>query len=96
MIYITGNNDSGLIHTNKNYHSGTPESTERSYTVTPCACFYEVRCVTREKGRVTGNQLVAALPSEQEAEAMARDLADPVKVKDRGRRTLEQIIEEDW
>lgn len=91
MIYITQNNESGQIHTKK-ASVGCPETTDRTYTVRKCAAFWEVRCVTRTKGKITGDQLVCVLPSEQEAEAMAREMAEP-KRTDRGKRTLEELIE---
>lgn len=95
MIYITQNNESGQIHARKQPTTGSPENTDRTYSVRKCACFWEVRCVSREKGRITGDQLVAAVPSEQEAEALARELARPPQTMDQGRRVLEELIEED-
>lgn len=81
MIYITQNNESGQIHTKKAYHGGSPETTDRTYTVRKCAAFWEVSCVTRTKGKITGDQLVCVLPSEQEAEAMAREMASPQQTR---------------
>lgn len=94
MISMGQNGEFGQLHTKKPYHGGTPETTDRSYTVRRCGSFWEVRCVTRAHARVTGDQLVAAWPTEQEAEAMARDLADPEAASRRGKRTLEDMIGE--
>lgn len=95
MIYIRQNSDCGVIHTRKNLPTGTPENTGRTYTVSRCGPFWEVRCQTRERGRVAGDQLVATWPTEQEADAHASELANPEYARNRGRRILEELIEED-
>lgn len=95
MIYFTENHDSGEVHTKKPYHVGSPQNTDRTFTVRTCACFWEVRCVSRAKGRITGDQFIMLCRTEQEAEAVARTLATPVQARDQGRRVLEELIEEE-
>lgn len=94
MIYVTENHESGQLHLRKQPPKGSPENTGRTFTVRPCGLFWEVRCVTRAAGRITGDQLVAGVPSEQEAEALARELASP-QVARKGHFVLEEIIKED-
>lgn len=94
MIYITQHNESGQLHTRKYPPAGSPENTERTYTVVRCGPFWEVRCVTRARGRVKGDQLVCALPTEQEADALASELANPKFARNRGKRMLEELVED--
>ncbi len=90
MIYVTQNRESGQLHTKKPYHGGCPENTERTYTVHGC----QVRCVTRANQRVVSDEHVATAASEQVAEALARELANPVDSKQQGRRVLEELMED--
>lgn len=94
MIYIGQNNESGQMHTRKHPPTGTPENTAETYHVKPCGPFHEVRCVTRAGGKITGDQLVACWPTEQEADAHAGELANPEYARQRGKRILEELMEE--
>lgn len=94
MIYITQNNETGQLHTRKHPPTGTPENTASTFSVVRCGPLHEVRCVTRDGGKITGDQLVACWPTEQQADAHASELANPAYARQRGRRILEELIEE--
>ena len=95
MIYIGPNSDSsGVIHTRKFPH-GTPEKTDKTYTVKPRGHVFEVHCLTRSHGRVTGDDLVTSCNSEQEADAVAAGLANPEYARNRGRRILDELMEDE-
>ena len=88
MITI-GQTTSGVLHTRKHPPTGTPENTQRTYVVDGC----QVICVQRSHGRVVSERFVGWASSEQQAEAMARELAKPVDGKPRGR-PAERFMEE--
>lgn len=95
MIFLTQNGDGGVLHCKKSW-AGKPENDSRTYRVARCGPLWEVRCLTRSNARVTADQLVATCESEQEADALACRLANPEQARNRGKRMLEELIEDDY
>ena len=94
MIFITQNGDSGQVHAKRYPPTGTPENTAVSYTVSKRGAEWEVRRLRRVNGKLASERLVASFPTEQLADAHASGLANPEFARQRGRRVLEELIEE--